>query len=76
MFLSVIIRKTVVYRIVSLSYPSGKAISASPLATDFESCMVVVLLFTSCHCYSLIYLVHREIKYAIFQDCIGNGNKE
>lgn len=63
-------RKALGYGIVFLSYPSGRAISASLLAADFESCVVIALLFTSCQYYSLIYLVHRQIKYAIFQDCI------
>lgn len=69
-FLGVLIREALVYGIVFLSYPGGRAISVSLLATTFESGMVIVLLFTSCHYYSLIYPVHRQIKYAVFQDCL------
>lgn len=65
-----LMRRALGYGIVFLSYPSGRAISASLLAADFELCLVIALLFASCHNYSLIYLVHRQIKCAIFQDCV------
>lgn len=60
-----LIRTAPGHGIVLLSNPSGRTISASLLAAALEPLVVV---FTSHQCCSLIYPVHRQIKYAVSQD--------